>query len=232
MIKTLNKILLSDNVKNEFYLQYKDTKFYNWLNNVLPEVEDCKKLKQDNPWHIYNCLDHILVSVEEMNKQTKNLPNEERRLLAYTMFLHDIGKPECYVRRYSKLYGRQVDSFFDHNKASVRIADEALDDFGFNEKDKEAMLALIDNHDMFMFVVLKDDGNRFHRVLTKSLIEEKVGELSRFGDGTKLMEQLLLVGRADNMAQNPQMTKDSLNKIDEMGKMLSEIKKETQNQQG
>ena len=109
MIKVLDSILLNDNVVQEFYKHYKETGFHKWLLNLLPEVEACRNLKQDNPWHIYNCLDHILHSVEQMNNQTKGLNHEERRMLAYTMFLHDMGKPECYLRRYSKLYKREVD---------------------------------------------------------------------------------------------------------------------------
>ena len=50
------------------------------------------------------------------------------------MFLHDIGKPECHIRRYSKLYKREVDSFFNHNIAGVKIAARVLREFGFDEK--------------------------------------------------------------------------------------------------
>ena len=64
MIKTLDSIILSKDVVKDFYTHYSDKNFLKWINNILPEIHDCKKLKQDNPWHIYNCLDHILHSVE------------------------------------------------------------------------------------------------------------------------------------------------------------------------
>jgi hypothetical protein len=144
------------------------------------------------------------------------------------MFLHDIGKPECFIRRYSKLYGREVDSFFNHNKASVKIADRVLNEFGFKDGDKIKILALIDAHDIFMFITLEDDGNKFHHVLTEDFLKDEIEKLNKFGDGEKLMKYLLLVGRADNMAQNPEMTKDSLIKIDVMGEMLRNIKEKIQ----
>ena len=133
MLKKLDEILLSQDVVADFYRSYNNPEFKAWLTSVLPEVEACKNQKQDNPWHIYDCLGHILHSVEEMNKQTKTLPFNTQRKLAYTMFLHDMGKPEKYIRRYSKLYKREVDSFYNHNLASVDIAKRVLEnDFGFD----------------------------------------------------------------------------------------------------
>ena len=55
----LDKILLSENANEEFNFNYKNLQFKNWLLEILPEVEKCKNLKQDNPWHIYDCLEHI-----------------------------------------------------------------------------------------------------------------------------------------------------------------------------
>jgi len=223
MIKILDNILLSENVKENFYLNYNNVEFYKWLNGFLPEVEKCRNLKQDNPWHIYNCLDHILVSVEEINKQTKDLKEDERRMLAYTMFFHDIGKPDCCLRRYSKLYGREVDSFFNHNKASVKIANNALEHLNFSKQDKNKILCLIDFHDVFMFITLKNNNNPHHHLLTEEYVMNLINDLNSFGDGKELIEYLLMVGRADNKAQNPEMTKESLSKIDIIKEMVETI---------
>ena len=222
MVDLLDRILLSDDVVGEFYKNY-NGEFKTWLDNILPEVEKCKALKQDNPWHIYNCLDHILHSVEKINEQTTSLDNPARRLLAYTMFLHDIGKPECFLRRYSKLYGREVDSFFNHNVASTKIADRVLDKFGFDKKDTSIIKALIYAHDIFMFIRLKDDGNKFHQVLDNKLLQQHVDKLSEYGDGKTLMKYLIWVGRADNLAQSPDMTASSLHLLDVMEQMLKNI---------
>ena len=225
MIKVLDSILLNDNVVQEFYKHYKETGFHKWLLNLLPEVEACRNLKQDNPWHIYNCLDHILHSVEQMNNQTKGLNHEERRMLAYTMFLHDMGKPECYLRRYSKLYKREVDSFFNHNKAGVQIAQRVLPNLNFKSEDIEKIKLLIDEHDVFMFITLEDDGNKFHRVLSSELIDEMINKYNEVGDGLTLLNMLIMVGKSDNMAQNPEMTGNSLMLINKMQDIVNDKSK-------
>lgn len=220
MIETLDKILLSEQPVADFYNSYDQEKFKSWHLGILPEVQRCKELKQDNPWHIYNCLDHILHSVEEINKLTTALPQKVRRMLAYTMFLHDIGKPVCYLRRYSKLYHREVDSFFNHNLESKKVASRVLSTFGFSDKEKAEMEMLIEMHDIFMFIRLKDDGNRFHHVLTPEYLNSEIAKLDKVGDGKVLMKYLIMVGIADNKSQNPQMTKESLHLLDVMNNML------------
>lgn len=220
MIEILNDILLSENVCEKFYIWYEKPAFRAWLLNVLPEVEACRNLKQDNPWHIYNCLDHILHSVEEINKLSVNFDQKIRKMLAYTMFLHDIGKPDCKIRRFSKLYNREVDSFFKHNLLGVKIAERVLRVFGFDEKSCEIIKKLIEMHDIFMFISLESDGNPYHKVLTQELIREEVEKLNLYGDGKELFKMLLLVGKADNLAQNPQMTQNSLIMIDKIGELF------------
>ena len=223
MNKVLDDILLSDNVVEEFHKNYENEEFKNWLLSVVPEVEDCKNLQQDNPWHLYNCLDHILHSVESMNKQTKGMDESTRKKLAYTMFLHDIGKPECYTRRYAKAYGREVDSFFNHNLASVKIAGRVLPAFGFNKKEQEELKLLIHEHDIFMFITVKEDGNKYHKVLTPELIRGLVKDYSRVGDGVEVLKKLIMVGGADSSAQNPELTAPSFELHDAMSNLVEEL---------
>lgn len=226
MINTLNDILLSNNVVKNFHEVYSNNKaFYFWLNSILPELEKCLKLKQDNPWHVYNCLDHMLHSVEEINYLSLGLSLKHRRMLAYTMFLHDIGKPECLIRRYSKLYKREVDSFFDHNIASKRIAERVLPSFHFSEKDQKLISVLIEEHDMFMFLTLDEtDKNPHHHLLTKNLIENKITEMEHKNlNGKTALICLWLVGYSDNKAQNPEMTKNSFELLDKFKDILNNI---------
>ena len=222
MKSVLDSILLSNDVCEQFNEKYKSEDFKNWILSILPEVEDCKNLKQDNPWHIYNCLDHILHSVEGMNKQTEGMRQETRKMLAYVMFLHDIGKPECYSRRYSKLYGREVDSFFNHNKASVKVAQRVLPSFGFDEQEQKMMELLIEEHDVFMFLTLEEDNNKHHKVVTPQVVDEMIKKYDKVGDGEELLSQLLMVGRSDNLAQNPEMTGKSFILLDAMNDILLE----------
>lgn len=224
-IKQLDKILLNDTVVKEFYQAYQNQEFKNWLLSILPEVEDCNKQQQDNPWHIYNCLDHILHSVEEINKQTKDLDDTTRRMLAYVMFYHDIGKPACYSRRYGKMYGREVDSFFHHNEKSAEIAKRTLSSFGFTKEQVKAMVMLVEKHDIFMFIRLEASKNAFHKVLSEELVCDEVHDLDQVGDGLTLMNYLVKVGRADSKSQNPAMTASSLELLDATEKIVDNMMK-------
>lgn len=215
----LDKILLSNDVVKNFYNEYENnSEFKKCLISVLPEVENCAKMEQNNPWHIYNVLGHILHSVEEMNKQTKNLPKKDRELLAYTMFLHDIGKPECHIVR--KKNGVMIDSFFDHNKASEKIANRFLPEIGFNQKDTKVISKLVFKHDIFMFIEAEKPKNQYHRQLTSTLLKNEIADLGKVGDGEKLMRYLVMVGRSDSLSQNPKMTEQSLELLDKFDEML------------
>jgi UTP:GlnB (protein PII) uridylyltransferase len=223
MLKLLDEILLSDNVVKNFYDNYKNLEFKQWLNSILPEIEDCRVTNQDNPWHIYTCLDHILHSVECMNRQTVNFKYDVRRMLAYTMLLHDIGKPESKIRRYSKLYNREVDSFFNHNLASVKIGKRVLGQLGFDNNDKQMILKLVEEHDAFIPFTLDNSVDKHKELLTKAHVEELVKRLDINNNGLQMMKYLVMVGRSDNSAQNPNMTAQSLKLLDVTNGMLDEI---------
>ena len=136
------------------------------------------------------------------------------------MFLHDIGKPDCYIRRYSKQYGRDVDSFFNHNKRSAEISKEALADFGFSKEDIRQMVMLIYKHDIFMFISLNETSNKFHKQLSQEIIDQEIHEFEKVGNGENLLKCLILMGRADNKAQNPEMTDESLRLLSVMEEMV------------
>ena len=218
-LDNLNNILLSDNIVEKFHNEYfHNVEFRSWLKQVLPEVEDCRKQEQDNPWHKYNVLDHILHSVEAMNNQTVNLPYNDRRLLAYPMFLHDIGKPECHIRRIKN--GKEIDSFFNHNIASERIAKRVSNEFGFSQDESKILAKLVYKHDIFMNIKLYDSSNKYWQKLTPNLVDKHIQDLSTVGNGTQLMKYLVMVGRSDNLAQNEKMTAESLDLLDHFDEMI------------
>lgn len=220
MKKLLDSILLSDNVVEKFYDNFNNNiEFKNWLNGFLPEIEACEKQQQNNPWHIYNVLKHILVSVEKMNEQTKSYDEHTRLMLAYTMLLHDIGKPECHIVRNKD--GKMIDSFFNHNVASEKIARRFLPKVGFEKKDVDVVAKLVYKHDIFMFIRPFKTNNKYWRVLDEKLIREEIQDLSEVGDGKELLKQLVMVGRSDNLAQNPKMTAESLQLLDKFDQILS-----------
>lgn len=222
MIKRLDEILLGDNVCENFLKEYQNPEFKEWIITNVSEIEDCAKTEQDNPWHIYNCLEHILHSVEEINNQTQGLDLAERRMLAYAMFFHDIGKPKTKFRRFAKAYQREVDSFFNHNNVGVEIASRVLANFNFSPSEQEQIKALIKEHDMFINLTL-EDNQKGRKILSKDVLLDKIYDLDKVGDGEKLMQYLIYVAKADNRAQNPEMTKESLEKLDVAQEYLNEI---------
>lgn len=218
----LDEIVLSDNVVERFYAEYNEnSSFKNKLDEVLPEIRMCDKQQQNNPWHKYNVLGHILHSVEEMNNQTKELGDKTRRMLAYVMLFHDIGKPAKHIVRNKG--GVEIDSFFNHNIESAKVARRVLPMLGFIEDEVKIMDKLIYKHDIFMFIRERGDGNKYHRVLSEKLVREEIKELDEVGDGLRLMRFLVMIGRADNLAQNEEMTVDSLRLLVGFDKILDYI---------
>lgn len=220
----LDEIILSSDVVTNFHYFYENNKeFRDWINETIPEIEKCSKQAQNNPWHKYNVLDHILHSIAAMNNLTKNKPLNEKRLLAYTMLFHDIGKPATHITREKK--GVIIDSFFNHNKKGVEIAKPILSKLNFSQDEQNIILAFIDKHDIFMFITLDKTNNPYHKMLDKKLIDNEINDLNKYGDGIKLLNWLLLVGRSDNLAQNEKLTEKPLEMLDKFQSMLNSKKR-------
>ena len=71
------------------------------------------------------------------------------------------------------------------------------------------------------------EHSRFAHSLGTYEMARQMIELSSVGDGKKLMQYLIMIGRADNKAQNPEMTAKSLKMLDKMEKMTSELESPT-----
>lgn len=100
----------------------------------IPEIAACVNFAQNSPYHCYDVYRHIAVSVD-------NVPPEP--LLRLTMFLHDIGKPQCY----------SVDAagnghFYGHNKVSSSIAQDVLTRLRFPGRIIGQVVTLVKYHDL------------------------------------------------------------------------------------
>lgn len=218
MINLLDTILFSKEVVKNFHDVYENNRaFRDWIDETIPQIELCQKQKQKTPWHIYNVLDHILHSVEEMNKLSGNYDFSDRRILVYTMFLHDIGKPESH----SYDEKRKRDRFFNHNIKSEEIARNVLPRLDFSFKERKIIEKLIFKHDIFMFIKPYPVSNPYWKELTDNLIKQEMQDLEEVGNGYKLMNFLIMVGKSDTLAQNPQMASTEVH--DKMEKMLCRI---------
>lgn len=231
LLRKLDKCLLAENVASCFqYIYANDEKFKATLLEIIPEIDACMKQEQHTPWHVYDVWNHTLHSIEEMNGQTKNLDEKTRKLLAYVMFFHDIGKPATVGRRMVKDY-EYWDTFHGHEQVSAEIARRVCKDFGFPEQEIAIIEKLILEHDIFLSV--KDSENPPEEnddwiQLTPEWIEEKVEELNAYGNGETLFSYLLLIGKADNLAQNQQLSIQNIKVEEKVMQMFVEIKKKKQ----
>ena len=76
-----------------------------------------------------------------------------------------------------------------------------------------------------MNISLKPTQNKFKKELTNKLLTDYINELNTVGDGKILMEYLIMIGRSDNLAQNPKMTTESSQLLDTMNIMLQNLNK-------
>ena len=220
-LQILDNILLSKNVVKKFYDEYEgNIDFKNWLDEILPEVELSKNQTQNNPWHLYNVLDHILHAVEYMSELSEGLNEKDRRLLAYTMFFHDLGKPAC--RTLDEKEGKVMDRFFEHNIASEKVVNRAIKNFNFNEEESKIIAKLVHDHDIFLHFYAEDsDPHKDHyKKVDENLINELIKKFNSIGDGTKILDFLVLVGKADARAHTPENAKSKFKIFDKIDEFL------------
>lgn len=101
---------------------------------ILPELEVCFNVPQNNPHHVYNVGEHSIRAAAAI---------EGDRCLRWTMLLHDTGKA---LTRTTD--GDGVDHFYGHPDKSVMIAEKILERLRFDNKSIDRILRLIRFHDM------------------------------------------------------------------------------------
>ena len=102
------------------------------LHYILPELELCFSVGQNNPHHIYNVGDHIANAVG-----SEYVPNTT---VALAMLLHDIGKPATK----STIDG--IDHFYSHGEASADLALSVLERLKFGRETIKTVCTLVLYH--------------------------------------------------------------------------------------
>lgn len=100
---------------------------------------------QNSSYHRYGVFKHILTTIEEVGKYNKTIGDSQRKILNWTMLLHDIGKP--YVKIVTD---GNSESFAGHDDMSAELAQGILDRFHFTEEETHLILTLIKYHDKFL----------------------------------------------------------------------------------
>jgi tRNA nucleotidyltransferase (CCA-adding enzyme) len=123
----LNKLLLGNNVR-ELLLAHFDV-----LTTVIPELAPSKDFAQNNPYHCYDVLNHILHSVENAPKDV---------ILRLTMLFHDIGKPSNYTQSEDG-----IGHFKGHPQTSTDMAKDILTRLKYDNDTLKAVTQLVLYHD-------------------------------------------------------------------------------------
>ncbi len=123
----LKKLLCGKNAER-ILLQYRDV-----MALMIPQLEPCFGLEQNNPHHCYDVYTHICKSVSSIKPDW---------VLRLTMLLHDIGKP--LVKTVDEL---GISHFKTHQQKSEQIARQVTASLKLDNKSRSRIHALVLEHD-------------------------------------------------------------------------------------
>jgi poly(A) polymerase len=124
------------------------------LREVLPEIARMKGIEQPPQYHPEgDVFVHTLLLLD-------GLPAGCAPTLAWGALLHDVGKPATFRRAPDRI------RFDGHVEIGVRIAEELLNRLRFSNRDRDQVLALVENHMRFADVRKMKDSTfkRFVRL--------------------------------------------------------------------
>jgi tRNA nucleotidyltransferase (CCA-adding enzyme) len=100
---------------------------------IIPEIRPAIGFAQNNPYHCYDVLEHILYSVESA---------PENLIIRLAMLLHDIGKPGCYTQS-----DDGVGHFHGHPEISAETAKNILLRLKYDNETVKTVTQLVLEHD-------------------------------------------------------------------------------------
>lgn len=103
------------------------------LKEFIPELSNCVKVEQENPYHIYNVFNHTIVSADNI---------QNRLDLRLTMLFHDIGKREC--KSYDK---NGIAHFYKHNIKSSDLTQRIMKRMKYDNVIINKVVTLVKHHD-------------------------------------------------------------------------------------
>lgn len=107
--------------------------------------EDVINCQQNSSYHKFGVFKHILTTIECVGNPQIPIGKWQKKLLKWTMLLHDIGKPYVKV-----ILDDGSDSFAKHDEKSVELAKDILERFSFTQEEKKIILTLIKYHDKYL----------------------------------------------------------------------------------
>ena len=137
---------------------------------------------------------HIFDLFTHTLKSVENI--DKNIILRWTMLLHDIGKVDT-------KFTDGIDRFHGHAKKSAEIADKVLTELKFDNSTKNVIIELVEQHDNLIL----PESKYVRRAIARLNID---------------LDLLLQVQTADTLAQNPAATKDKLDSINRIKKIMKE----------
>lgn len=151
---------------------------------ILPELDRCMETPQNHPHHCYTVGEHILHSLW-------GVPAVKDMRLA--MLLHDIGKP-----RTLETDSQGITHFHGHPAVSARMAEEILRRLKLDNDTIITVRRLVEFHDY---------GNNV--TPTPAIVRRAMNRI-----GEDIFARLLIIKRADIMAQSEYQRREKLELVD------------------
>jgi EAL domain-containing protein (putative c-di-GMP-specific phosphodiesterase class I) len=148
LTKIYTKVLLEDNVSEVLMRISREPIFVKHFPEFYTKNkygEDVINCQQNSTYHKYGVFKHILATIESVGNSQIPIGDWQKKILKWTMLLHDIGKP------YVKVINEDgTESFVGHDEFSVELSVGILNRFYFTDEEKKIILTLIKYHDKFL----------------------------------------------------------------------------------
>jgi putative nucleotidyltransferase with HDIG domain len=159
--KELKRLLRSDTPSKgiEFL------RFVGALDFVLPELEDCIGVEQNNKYHKYDVYEHCLKACDTCKS--------ENVLVRFAALIHDVGKPSTKGENETGI------TFHRHEVISTRLTRNIVSRLELKPSEAEEVLLLVSNH-MYQYDRAWKTSTVKRFISRVGLTKEYVGKLDTF----------------------------------------------------
>lgn len=187
----------------------------NSLQKIIPEIQPCIDCPQRSPYHIYGVADYMFNCIENINNMEEmakengievKLSDKDKRLVQWTIMFNEMGKPQAREEQVNE-NGEIRDTFRNYSKYGQEIAEKKMEELNFYETEKETVMKLIASHDKRNL----DSDSSIKRFID--------------GLGEKNIDLYFAMKLAETNAKNPEIRKESIEKLSTLKKRIEEIQK-------
>lgn len=141
---------------------------------IIPEMEPCIGFNQNNRYHEYTVYDHIAHAVSHYDG--------DDMVVRLALFLHDIGKPNCYTEdeKGGHFHGHGVFSYYNSEKVLTKLR--------FDNTTKKDVLELVLYHDASIEPTYKTVRRWLNKIGEKQfwrLLDIRMADIKAHAKGTQ-----------------------------------------------